>query len=60
MKQRGPADSAEKQRREMAELNRAILTGEIKPASERMAEQLREMFAGWPEWVRHMNAHRIP
>lgn len=58
-RRRGLADGTEKQAREMAELNRAILRGEIKPAAERLADQLREMFAGWPEWVRFMNSHRI-
>lgn len=46
---RGPADSTEKQERELAELNRAILRGEINPASVRLAEQLREIFCKWGE-----------
>lgn len=46
---RGPADGTEKQAREMAELNRAILRGEIKPAAERLADQHREMLGKWAE-----------
>lgn len=46
---RGPADSTEKQERELESLRRSIASGEIKPASVRLAEQLREMFKKWSD-----------
>lgn len=46
---RGPNDQADKQARELEALRLAISTGEIAPASVRLAEQLRAMFGKWAE-----------
>lgn len=46
---REPPEPTDKQQLELDRLTRAIAAGEIAPASVRLAEQLREMFAKWAE-----------
>jgi hypothetical protein len=47
--QRAPVEPTARQQLELDRLQRAIAAGEIAPASVRLAEQLREMFAKWAE-----------
>lgn len=46
---RGPIDPTVRQRIELEQLRLAIASGEIAPASVRLAEQLRAMLGKWSE-----------